>query len=102
MIIHKSFLANLPKYIARTENNMSYSIWTPLCEAIQLETKSIWAFLSVAIKSIYNTPKTWIAKTPKTDNKTILKKSVLTFKSVPEKNIAGIKARIYPNPYSNK
>ena len=43
-----------------------------------------------------------IATTPSTDNKTILKKSVFTFSKVPEKKIAGMKAKIQPNPYSNK
>ena len=39
-----------------------------------------------------------MAQTPSTDKRTILKKSVLTFSSVPEKNIAGINAKMYPNP----
>ena len=43
-----------------------------------------------------------MAKTPSTDNKTIRKKSVFTFNNVPEKNIAGINAKIYPNPYSRR
>ena len=43
-----------------------------------------------------------MAKTPKAHNKTILKKSVFTFNKVPEKNIAGMNAKIYPNPYSKR
>lgn len=43
-----------------------------------------------------------MAQTPSTDKRTILKKSVLTFSSVPEKNIAGINAKIYPNPNWDK
>ena len=89
-------------YIAITEKNISQRICTPLCDAIQLVIKSIGACFRVAMKSMYNIPKMCIANTPNIDKRTILKKSVLTLSKVPEKNIAGINAKIYPNPYSNK
>ena len=85
---------NRPIYMAIIEKRMSYKICTPLWDAIQLDIRSIGACRRVAINSIYKTPSICIAITPRVDNKTILKKSVLTFSSVPEKNIAGIKAKM--------
>ena len=75
--------------MAIMEKNISYKICIPLCEIIQLVTKSIGACLSVAIKNIYKIPRTWIVKMRKT-----LKKSVFPLSKVPAKNIAGRNASI--------
>ena len=76
------------------EKKISYRICIPLCDAIQLETISIDACFKVAMNNIYKIPRMCIAPTPREDKRTILKKSVLTFSKVPEKKIAGMKARI--------
>jgi len=80
--------------MAIMEKNISYKICIPLCEIIQLVTKSIGACLSVAIKNIYKIPRTWIVKTPITEMRKTLKKSVFPLSKVPAKNIAGRNASI--------